>query len=330
MRKFFGRVSAVLGVTREHEPDSPLSPRTVKPSAEERLQEEKLKRDSFEIVSAAQTLSDDVQEILCDTTSLQENMTGFHRLLLLFDIKVKEKSVDSQERDDNSVDILLLHLKHPQLAEICNVIGLPTTLVHALRLLRMYEIRLAKGILIEKHSPNVNTNQIVTTEGITFTASERLCAVFSALMLDPTTTEKIRQSLAKLVTFPLSVLPKSGVHLQVHSSGIITSMCEPELTLQQVFILHEAQAVTHMVRHLGELVSVIGDEEIHSPGYELMLQGRRAETAGMWLTGVSCLVGVITSTLSALLMEEFEAAGICIYICICIYTYIYIYVYIYT
>jgi hypothetical protein len=303
----------VLGGTREHEPDSPLSPNIVKKSAEDKRQEERFKRDSVEIVRAAQTLSDDVQEILCDTTSLQENMTGFHRLLLLFDKRVTDISADSQEREDNSLDTLLLHLKHPQLAEICNEVGLPTTLVHALRLLRMYEIRLAKSVTVEKDSPIVNADEIhsqaSSSRGITFTASERLCSVFSALMLDPTTTEKIRQSLAKLVTFPLSILPKLGVHLQIHSSAIISSMCEPELTLQQVFFLHEAQAVTHMVRHLGELISTVGEEEVHSPGYEQMLRGESAETAGMWLTGVSCLVDVVTSTLSALLMDEFEAAG---------------------
>lgn len=220
MRKLFARVTgSVNGSKRDFEQDNQDSSSTARPSrstsASLSLAEEGRKHDlvSGLILTAAQALQAAVQEILYDTASLQENLSGFVRLLSLLDEKRAEfRSAD--EYVESPLDTLLSNLKHPSFTEKCNQTGLAPALMHALRLLRMYEIKLAKSDVISSSSNHSHTkDQLV--QGVTFTASKRLCLVFSTLVADHRTTEKIRSSLVKLVTFPLSALPEQGILIRV-------------------------------------------------------------------------------------------------------------------
>ena len=74
------------------------------------------------------------------------------------------------------MQILLNNLDYPQFAEICNQIALATNLMHALRLLRMYEIK--DGQMNNMNRNNINKDDTV---GKTFYASKRLCTVFGRL-----------------------------------------------------------------------------------------------------------------------------------------------------
>ena len=218
MRKLFARVTgSVNGSKRDFEQDaqdfsSVRSSRST--SASLALAEEGKKHDQMSglILTAAQALQAAVQEILYDTASLQENMSGFVRLLSLLD-ETRAEFRPADENAESPVDTLLLNVKHPSFTEKCNQTGLAPALMHALRLLRMYEIKLAKSDVISSSSNLAQTKEQVV-QGVTFRASKRLCLLFSTLVADHRTTEKIRSSLVKLVTFPLSALPVQGNSLR--------------------------------------------------------------------------------------------------------------------
>lgn len=220
MRKLFARVTgSVNGSKRDFEQDTQDSSTTARStrssSASLSIAEEGRKHDlvSGLILTAAQALQAAVQEILYDTASLQENLSGFVRLLSLLD----ETRVQFRSADDNvesPLDTLLSNLKHPAFTEKCNQTGLAPALMHALRLLRMYEIKLAKSD-VSLSTSNPGQRKEPLEKGVTFAASKRLCLVFSTLVADHRTTEKIRSSLVKLVTFPLSALPEQGTSLRV-------------------------------------------------------------------------------------------------------------------
>jgi hypothetical protein len=209
MRKLFARVTgSVSGGKRDNEPNSyddlnlppaPLSPGRLG------LAEESKKHDlNCELILvAARALLAAVQEILYDTASLQENMSGFERLLSILNEKTHDNLIPIEEED--YLTVLLSNMKHPLFSVKCNEVGLATALMHTLRLLRMYEIKLAKSNI-----PALSSPKNVPQQGVTFFASQRLCSVFSTLLADHRSTEKIRQSLVKLMTFPLSALPERG------------------------------------------------------------------------------------------------------------------------
>jgi hypothetical protein len=215
MRKLFARVTgSVNGSKRDLEQDTQDSSTTARStrstSASLSLAEEGRKNDLISglILTAAQALQAAVQEILYDTASLQENLSGFVRLLSLLD-ETRAEFRSADENVESSLDTLLSNLKHPSFTEKCNQTGLAPALMHALRLLRMYEIKLAKSD-VSISSSNLAQKREEVVQGVTFTASKRLCLVFSTLVADHRTTEKIRSSLVKLVTFPLSALPEQG------------------------------------------------------------------------------------------------------------------------
>lgn len=242
MRKLFARVTgSVNGSKRDHESDlydaANMSPVPLSPSRL-RTSEESMKYDLISelILDAARALLAAVQEILYDTASLQENMSGFHRLLSILNEKgekahkgtvekmhenrhEKYEGSTTTEDEAGSLDVLLSNLKHPLFTEKCNEVGLATALMHALRLLRMYEIKLAKNIPVSSslsmNVPASSSPKKSVTQGATFLASKRLCLVFSTLLADHRSTEKIRQSLVKLVTFPLSALPERGINTHI-------------------------------------------------------------------------------------------------------------------
>ena len=215
MRKLFARVAGTVnGSRRETDQvidDSLPTTRSLRTTALSASVTEDQRRNeaiSDLILTSAQTLMTAVQEILCDTASLQDSMTGFIKLLAILD----GSKADSDLPELGAVtalDSLLTNLTYPLFTEKCNETGLVTALMHALRLLRMYEIKLAKS-----SSPNVCSR--ISGQGVTFAASKRLCLVFSTLLTDQKTTEKIRSSLLKLVTFPLSALPEQGYSFIEH------------------------------------------------------------------------------------------------------------------
>ena len=204
MRKLFARVTGAS--KREHDADVFDTSSSVSPSFQSVVHSAVSREDDLNsplISAAAQSLLDDIQEILYDTASLQDNTSGFDRLLLLLD-DVNNTSVASPW-DVSPLETLLINLKHPLFSEKCNEVGLSTALMHALRLLRMYEIKIAKY-----STPTKTASTMTSVQGVTFKASKRLCLVFSTLLSDQKSTEQIRQSLVKLVTFPLSALPEGG------------------------------------------------------------------------------------------------------------------------
>jgi hypothetical protein len=173
--------------------------------------------------------------------------------------------------------------------------------MHALRLLRMYEIK--EGQM----NNNMNRNNKDDTVGKTFYASKRLCSVFGRLCIETITVEKLRQSLIKLLTYPLSILPLRGLHLQKHVSEVISQMCKAGLSAPHIWFLHDIEAMKHMVRELAKL-SILPTEIDTN---DVMLRGIEAEKAGMWLIGLECIVDIITSTvhINPILMTDFEATG---------------------
>lgn len=205
MRKLFARVTG--GSKREHDADVFDTSSLLSPTFQSVVHAAVSREDDLNsplISAAAQSLLDDIQEILYDTASLQDNTSGFDRLLHLLNSVVNNASVGFP-RDTSPLETLLINLKHPLFSEKCNEVGLSTALMHALRLLRMYEIKIAKY-----SSLSTTASTMTPVQGVTFTASKRLCLVFSTLLSDQKSTEQIRQSLVKLVTFPLSALPEGG------------------------------------------------------------------------------------------------------------------------
>lgn len=205
MRKLFARVTGAN--KREQDADMYESPSSASPTFQSVVNAAVSRENDINsvlILAAAQSLFDAIQEILYDTASLQENTSGFERLLLILD-ETENKRLKGNMQDLSPLETLLVNLKHPLFAERCNEVGLSTALMHALRLLRMYEIKIAKYSTLPK-----SATKKAPSQGVTFRASKRLCLVFSTLLSDQKSTEQIRQSLVKLVTFPLSALPEGG------------------------------------------------------------------------------------------------------------------------
>ena len=267
MKSFFERVSRSFAAVK----DLPSSSSSSSSSSRNRSRTQT--RDPYEavIVSAAQSVSDAINLILSDAASLQANVDGYHRLLLALECTaaIEDSTIEDLmpmvgQEGNESFEILLRLCNHPSFVERCNETELATALMHALRLLRMYEIKQAKnyhiGILIddptyiERHTQNPH-------RGITFAASERLSKIFCALVADTRSIELFRPSLLKLFTFPLGVLPETAKHLHEHSAAVVSKLCSVGFNAQQVWYLHDIQVIAHMVQSLTELVS---DEHVES------------------------------------------------------------------
>ena len=229
MRKLFARVTgSVTGSKREIDQDSqsaaPSSRSSRSASGNASSIEESRKNDRIAevILIAAHDLFEALEEILCDTANLQESLSGFVKLLST----LNPASNDSSNPDVEPIlNTLILNIKHPLFAEKCNETGLATALMHALRLLRMYEIKLAKSSL-SGNSGNILRSRESSKEGVTFEASRRLCLVFCVLIADPRTIDKIRSSTIKLLTFPLSALPEQGI---LNTNSLFDSSAVPYL-----------------------------------------------------------------------------------------------------
>lgn len=248
------------------------------------------------IQCAAQCLSDALQEILNDISSLSgEKVVGFHRLLKILSSASTDMDVASVQNSNGvgCLQVLIDHMHCKHFVEICNRVGLASALLSALRLLRMLEIKRNK------------LGQELLGIDSSVASCDRVCKVFQFLCTDSLTVEQIRSSLVKLFTFPLSVLPLCGVHIQEGSAEIIAAMCRTGFTSQQVWYLHDVQVMMHMIRNLQDLVEQSGDESSD------LLRGESAERAGMWIIACRCIVDVVVATksISSVLLGDFESAG---------------------
>ena len=120
-------------------------------------------------------------------------------------------------------------------------------LMQALRLIRMLEIKKCKLM---------STNPTEVEHFNTIKTTERVSIIMRHLCTDPKTIEQIRQSIVKLLIFPLGVLPANALHIQEQSASIVSVICKTGFNSQQVWFLHDTQAITHMVRHLNELTII--------------------------------------------------------------------------
>lgn len=203
------------------------------------------------IAKAAQHLNDTIQEILNDTASLKgDNVSGFERLVSTLSIINNEHS--NIDGDRSCMAVLLSNLQHGRFIKICNQMELAQGLVHVLRLLRMYEIKLEKSgtyafkkqLSIEDEAEATNPSdspkseqiqtQTQTQQGLTFESSEKVCIVFETLCSDQNTVEIIKSALVRLLTFPLSIFPMHGAHIQPQVAGIISVLCRTGFTDKQV------------------------------------------------------------------------------------------------
>lgn len=254
------------------------------------------------INNAANSLSQILHEIMNGDLS---GDAGFQRL-----IKVLEgEDVGEDVGEDTFVDFesqiiqqLLDNIDHPKFVEICCQVNLAPSLFQSLRILRMIELKEAKS------AQQLNESQAT---GVTLMSVKNVCLIFEKLCSSSATFEQVRQSLVKILTFPLSPLPRAGLHLQLESAKIIHAICKTGFTSQQVWYLHDVQTINHMVRTLGELVAISNDQK-NAPVAEddVMLKGRLAESAGMWIVAVQCVVETVVSSLSisSVLLTDFEDA----------------------
>eukprot|EP01032_Pedospumella_encystans_P029800 gene29800-33640_t len=184
---------------------------------------------------AAQCLSNTIEEILSDTSNLVgDNLSGFQRLLdILNDETVSDDMVQlSSSGGRGCLQTMLNNLSHPKFIEICNEAALATALMHALRLLRMLEIKKCK-LMATNPAEVEHINSVRTTE--------RVSKILKFLCTDLKTVEQIKQSIVKLLIFPLGVLPATALHIQDQSASIVSTLCKTGFTSQQVWFLHDVQ-----------------------------------------------------------------------------------------
>ena len=329
MRGFLSKVNSLRGFFEETNADTNTNTTSATPLRPSRPSPMKFRssnekgRDNVQTLllsSAAQCLTDTVQEILSDTANLTgESISGFVRLIdvIVTDISLSDLTSVLSSNGMGCMNVLLENISHPRFIEICNQCGLAIALMHALRLIRMFEIKqnkidqqmslktassessLMQSTKIRFFSEPTNLDSTLQIDygganrSLSFDASFRVCKVFEALCTNSSTVEQIRQSLVKLFTFPLSVVPVSAIHIQHHSAAIVSTLCRTAgFTSQQVWFLHDVQAISHMVGHLKEL-SLNPD----------------CGEAGMWIIGIRCIVDVLTASVSvsSVLMGDFES-----------------------
>ena len=289
------------------------------------------------IVSASRALADAIQEILSDSASLSsEDIPGFFRLLELLEsddndaITMVDQNVIISGGGMRCMSILLRYLYHEDFCDLCYDASLALALIHALRLLRMLEVKCLSKDFAMKLSKNGKNNdqnmEGILSKPVTFIASERVCKVLSVLCCHTKTLEQLRDYLVKLLCIPLSILPCSGIHIQKHVSSVISSICSstnarPALSASLIWYLHDSQLMFHVNRALKELISIPAepyrpaiDNAIESASIfpkDGLMRGLAAERAEMWLEACSCLVNLLLASLvfSTTLLTDFEANG---------------------
>ena len=205
---------------------------------------------------------------------------------------------------EGCIQILLDNTMHPEFISACTQHHLAVSLVHAMRLLKIFEIKIAKkmeqelliqaeghglisnnsslsgGISGESNSNNLmsemsretDANAPVTAAervksrdaretngyllaGATRRSSERACKLLEVLCAEPSTLDLLNSSkiLEKLLVYPLSALPEKALHLQKDVAAVLEKLCSRPLSSDQVWLLHDQNAVLLMTRNLKEL-----------------------------------------------------------------------------
>lgn len=262
------------------------------------------------INDAANSLSQILQDIL---SSDLNNDANFQRLILVLEGDMEQEAEEGLPFEEGQVMSLLLeNIDHPKFVELCSQVNLASGLFQALRLLRMIEMKHAKGGIHFMGELAIDSDQ-----GITVKAAQNVCSLFEKLCSSPTTIEQIRQILVKLLTFPLSPSPVLAQHLQHESVKVIRAICKAGFNSQQIWFLHEVQAMMHIVRTLSELVGSLQSGNVNvsmrqsiTMEEEIVLKGRSAEAAGMWVEAVECLVEILLASLqiNSVLLTDFEEA----------------------
>jgi len=197
---------------------------------------------------------------------------------------------------EGCIQILLDNTTHPEFINACTINHLVVSLVHAMRLLKIFEIKIAKkmehdmgnstqasgkkhGGVSDSDSWKRNSNNLIsdlsgegfkdssvtTAEeretriylqaGATKRASERACQLLGVLCAEPSTLDLLHNNkiMEKLLVYPLSALPAKALHLQKDIAAVLRKMCGKPLSSDQVWLLHDQNAVLLMTRNLKEL-----------------------------------------------------------------------------
>ena len=262
------------------------------------------------IRSAAHTLSDAIETILGNNESLSgSNMKGFIALMRVLECADTEihttdltRTLLEDDDDDNSntptkldkytshsgegcIQILLDNTNHPDFTEACATYHLVVSLVHAMRLLKVFEVKMTKRKEQDAvggdqkpssksmpgndgsrpHSGSHVAERIKAQEvrdmekflkpGASKLSSQRVCTLLGVLCAEPATLELLHSSkiLEKLLTYPISAFPEKALHLQKDIAAVLSKMCSRPLPSDQVWLLHDLNAIPLMTRSLKEL-----------------------------------------------------------------------------
>ena len=256
--------------------------------------------------AAGQSLNDAILHLLSKKEDLTgDNMTGFESLVQILESTEYHPDVNAllNNRGYGALQLLHDHMNKSYFIDICSEVGLPLAILQALRLLKIYEIHLSKS------TPGDNFDGNTARKGKTYVASNRICQVFTKIAKDAQTIEKLklRNELLKLLLFPLVPMPPSAVHLQLDSADVIHMICINGLQAKQVWYLHDENAVQSMTKSIQELFTEPSSE---TQKKDKLLRGTKAERVGMWITAITCLVNIITASvsISPCLMSDFETA----------------------
>lgn len=228
--------------------------------------------------SASSTLNESIEVILGDSVALSSSLDGYTKLIAILENEDTEIELNDNNNDEHEGEIverserdtgtgciqILLNLStsHPKFVEICNNNNLIVSLVHAMRLLKIYEIKIGTlyQSLMKTNTPSSLTEaeKYLKNMGSTYKASERACNIMAILCRESSTIDILsnNKSLEKLLTYTVTSVPEKALHLQEHMSNVIRSMCSKPLNAEQVWLLHESNCIPLMVRNLKEMVSV--------------------------------------------------------------------------
>jgi hypothetical protein len=220
MRRFFTFSTSRSSEDGGNAPTDPKNKDQQSPRQRNSLGKDKVATISPLVAFAATSLSEAIDEILMDTNSLTgENATGFLRMIdiLQENATCTDLVSISRSRGIGCLQVLLDNAHHPSFVETCNQTNLVNGLMHSMRILRMYEIKIGKEQMrnapkLEASNDSVHSSSSASAEstssssgaasvrGPTFVASERACAVFRRLCSDSSTVEKIRPNLIKFIS----------------------------------------------------------------------------------------------------------------------------------
>jgi hypothetical protein len=347
MRRFFTFSTSRSSEDGGNAPTDPKNKDQQSPRQRNSLGKDKVATISPLVAFAATSLSEAIDEILMDTNSLTgENATGFLRMIdiLQENATCTDLVSISRSRGIGCLQVLLDNAHHPSFVETCNQTNLVNGLMHSMRILRMYEIKIGKEQMrnapkLEASNDSVHSSSSASAEstssssgaasvrGPTFVASERACAVFRRLCSDSSTVEKIRPNLIKFITFPLFPFPRAAIHLQDHAASVLNQLCMAGLSSQQVWFLHDERVTSHVIKSLQDLtaiaVAALPGNSSHAvattaapavpttPGSDCLLRAGDAEQYGLWFTAISCVINLLcaSAVTGSVLISDFENGG---------------------